>query len=127
MSQATPGARFEIEVELLPLAGEVPGFSAAAGIPQGAALLGGAGEYEFLFSIAEPSPKGAVHLLEDMGCRSVGRTSRGEAPGVFINRGNREFVAMSEPPPCPRASGSAEAHISDVAAMAETLFGRGTG
>jgi thiamine-monophosphate kinase len=127
MSQATSGARFEIDLEALPMAREVPEFSIASGMPKGSALLGGAGEYELLFSIPEPCPEGTLLLMKEMGCRVVGSVAQGEEAGVFFRSADRELVTISEPPPCPRASGSAEAHIRDVAAMAGALFGRGTG
>ena len=65
--------------------------------------------------------------MEEMGCQRVGFVARGKKAGVFFSKVDGELVAMSEPPPCPRASGSAEAHIREVAAMAGALFGRGTG
>jgi len=125
VSQASPDARIEIEVDALPLAPEVPAFASAHGIRREAALLGGAGEYEILFTVPEPCPEVARSRLEAAGCRAVGRVTGGKGLGVFYRTAGGELSTMTEPPPCPRATSSTRDHIRDVAAMAEALFGGG--
>jgi len=127
VSQLSPGARIEIEVEALPLAPGVAAFATASGMPQEAALLGGAGEYEIVFTVPEPCPEAGCLRLEAMGCRAVGRVKERMEPGVFFLRAGGEISAMTEAPPCPRASATTQDHIREVAARAKALFGGGTG
>ncbi|MHC5040042.1 MAG: thiamine-phosphate kinase, partial [Planctomycetota bacterium] len=57
LSERNPGMRFRIDLEALPLAEGLEHFAKETGAPKEAALLGGAGEYELLFTTpADPPP-----------------------------------------------------------------------
>jgi thiamine-monophosphate kinase len=127
VSQVSSGARIEVDVDAIPLAPEVAAFATANGMPREAALLGGAGEYEIIFTVPEPCSDAARFRLETLGCRAVGTVTEAEGPGVFYRTASGEISAMTEAPPCPRASATTRDHIRDVAAMAQALFGGGTG
>lgn len=123
--EATPGARIEIDLGAVPMAPGVADFAAAADLPGEAALLGGAGEYELFFAVPESCPDSVPLRLEEAGARKVGSVAWGEPAGVFFRRGDSRPKAMTAPPPCPRAAGTVEIHLRDVAAMAMELFGSG--
>jgi len=123
--QATPGARIEIDLGALPFSPGVADFAAEAGMPGEAALLGGAGEYELFFAIPEGCPDSVPLRLEGAGARMVGSVAWQGLPGVFFHRGGSVSQAMTAPPPCPRAAGTVENHLREVAAMAVELFGSG--
>lgn len=152
MAQASPKSRIEIDLDRLPLAEKATDFAADHKIPLEAILLGGGGEYELVFAIPEGSSKGVQEALAAVGCAMVGRAvgveqgrsaeaTAGEAgdrdprvagapagrnaPGLYFRRGETEPIRMAEPPPCPRAAGSIGAHIREVTATAEVLFGGG--
>jgi thiamine-monophosphate kinase len=127
VSQVSPGARIEVDVDALPLAPEVAAFADAHGILPEAALLGGAGEYEIIFTVPEQCSDTTRSRLETAGCRAVGTVTEGEGAGVFYHQEGGEISPMTEAPPCPRASATTRDHIRDVAAMAQALFGGGTG
>jgi len=121
--EATPGGRIEIDLDAVPFASGVADFAAAAGMPREAALLGGAGEYELLCAVPEDSPESTLLRLEDTGARMVGSVAWLEPAGVFFRRGDSAPMAMTGPPPCPRAAGTVENHIQEVARAAMELFG----
>ena len=123
--EATPGARIEIDLGAVPFAPGVADFASAAGMPGEAVLLGGAGEYELLFAVPESCPDTVPLRLEEMEARMIGSVGWQEPAGVFFHRGDSGSQAMTAPPPCPRAAGTVENHLRDVAAMAMELFGSG--
>ncbi|NQU42799.1 hypothetical protein HQ520_05905, partial [bacterium] len=133
--QATPGARIEIDLGALPLAPGVAEFAAGVGMPAEASLLGGAGEYELFFAVPEECPDRGLARLEEGGARRIGSVAWQGPAGVFLHHGDSgppagtvpqampTFQAMTDPPPCPRAAGTVENHLREVAAMAAKLFG----
>ncbi len=121
--QASPGARMEVDVGTLPLAPEVGDLAVRTGMPGEAALLGGAGEYELLFTIPQADPEGASRRLEYLGCTRIGRVAVADAPrSLLLLQPDGRATRVSIPPPCPRAADSLDIHIREVVAMARILF-----
>ncbi|MCX6344154.1 MAG: AIR synthase related protein [Armatimonadetes bacterium] len=111
----SPKLCFEIDLDRLPLAPDVIQTASSAGFPVEAALLGGAGEYELLFTLPE-----AVES-PDIEATCVGKVHPSNNSGIFLSR-NGEHTQMTDPPPCPRAAASAQQHIKEVMLMANRLF-----
>lgn len=114
LRRVNPRFRFEIDLSAVPFAPGVERAAAAAGLPAGAFLLGGAGEYELLFAL----PEGA----RPRGVTRIGGASSSGNQGIFF-AGGRKAAEMKTPPPCPRSAGSREAYIAAAAAAAKELFG----
>jgi thiamine-monophosphate kinase len=122
--QTSPGARMQVEVEALPLAPEVADLAARTGMPREAALLGGAGEYELLFTVSEGVPNDVARRLASLGCQRIGRVMVDEAPrSLLLLRPDGQATRVTRPPPCPRSADSLDIHIREVVAMARVLFG----
>ncbi len=117
-----PKMRFEVDVESLPLAPGVREFSKKAGIPAGAALLGGAGEYELLFTTGRTSS--ASDVLPGLGITPVGTVEPAKTGGVHICRQSKAVSVMTSPPPCPRSVPNVTDHVKSVIEAACSLFGR---
>jgi thiamine-monophosphate kinase len=121
LHRMSPGLRIDLHTERIPLARGVREATAAAGIPAGAALLGGAGEYELLFATPDLSAA-AQRALVDCGATAIGEISVNPG-GVQIFTPGRKPIPMTLPPPCPRAAASTEAYVQSVVRMAAELFG----
>lgn len=114
LRRRNPRLRFEVDLGSVPFSPGVERAAAAAGLPPGAFLLGGAGEYELLFAL----PEGA----RPRGVTRIGGASSSGKPGIFF-AGGRNAAEMKAPPPCPRTAGSRQAYIGAAAAAAKELFG----
>lgn len=116
LHRQNPGHRFLVDGPSLPYAAGVLPFATAASIPAEATLIGGAGEYELLFTI--PSAYRAAHSAE---LAVAGITVVGEAePGngaVRLRTGGRERP-VTGPPPDPRTAASAREHARSVVTQA---------
>lgn len=110
-----PGLRMEIDMDCIPYASGLRETAASAGFPIEAALLGGAGEYELLFSV----PEGTQIPLDCVTC--VGHVQPDMDSGLYLHRNGRHTFHMTEPPPCPRDAATVEEHIRDVMLMAQKL------
>lgn len=111
----SPKLRYEIDLNNVPYAPGVAAAATKAGLPPGAFLLGGAGEYELLFALPEghrPTPK----------TTRIGSVTTSGAPGVFFTSSAATTV-LKAPPPCARKNRSRTEYISTVAAAAKKLFG----
>jgi thiamine-monophosphate kinase len=118
----SPGLRLTVDAAVIPLAPAVRPFSAAAGIPPGAALLGGAGEYELLAALPDSEAAAAADWTR-RGLTRIGRAEPGAEAGLFVRRENGEVRPMAEPPPCPRSARDHAGHAREVVQMAVALFG----
>lgn len=115
LRRVNPRLRFEVDLPSVPFAPGVERAAAAAGLPPGAFLLGGAGEYELLFALpagCRPGP----------GLTRIGRVTSSGRPGVRFSRGGA-VAWMKAPPPCARESRGRAAYIRAVSAAAVKLFG----
>ena len=123
LHEVNPERRFLVDVDRLPLDPVLGPFSRETGIPAGAALLGGAGEYELLFTTPADLPGSAEEALLAAGVTPVGEVgAEGEGP-VMLKRKGRTIGVMNTAPPCPRGAGSVEGHIREVIDAAKALFG----
>ena len=118
-----PGLRFEIDCRAVPLAPGLEEFAATAGMPAEAALLGGAGEYELLFAVPAGLAESAAAALAALGASPVGVCMPSPESELWLVRRDGTRVAMSAPPPCPRAAASVAEHVQEVVRQAHQLFG----
>jgi thiamine-monophosphate kinase len=123
MHVLNPALRFDIHADKIPFAPAVAAAAATAGLPSGAALLGGAGEYELLFAAPADLRADAARELLELGSTPIGTAAPDAAPGVRIVHDGRPAVPMTTPPPCARAAASTADHIRAVARAAAVLFG----
>ena len=121
--EQSPGMRLEIDEAKIPLEPGIREELSKAGIPPGAALLGGAGEYELLFAIPGSAPVEIREAIEQADCAAVGAAVPHEEAGLFIRRLDGTWIAMTEPPPCPRGAATTEGHVREVLEAAQALFG----
>lgn len=116
-----PATAFTVNIDDLPICPGVAEFAAAAHIPAGAALVGGAGEYEFLIAFPEDLPRDAVDQLADAGMSPIGCTAPAQGGNLLLKHGSL-CVPVSTPPPCPRAAGDIPTHVNEVIAYSRQLF-----
>jgi thiamine monophosphate kinase len=119
LHEQSPGLRFVVDVAAIPWAEAVRPFAAQAGVPAEALLLGGAGEYELLFTMPADRLPAVRPALTALGIAVVGAVTA-ENGTVVLRSGSRERT-MTEPPPCPREAVSAEEHARAVIQMAKEL------
>jgi thiamine-monophosphate kinase len=119
-----PGLRFDLHLETVPLAPEVPAFARSAGLPPEAALLGGAGEYELLVAAPLMMDKAEAAEWARLGLTRIGEAIPWDGGDIGLHREGKRVSAMTQPPPCPRAAGSLDEYIGEVGRMAAALFGR---
>ncbi|MHC4599574.1 MAG: thiamine-phosphate kinase [Planctomycetota bacterium] len=123
LHEVNPGREFRLDVDRLPLDPALDAFSRETSIPAGAALLGGAGEYELLFTTPADLAGSAEDALRSAGATPVGAVgAEGEGP-VVLRREGRAVGVVGAAPPCPRGAGSVENHIREVIVAAGALFG----
>lgn len=118
-------AVFTLDLDRVPYAPGVRAVAATAGLPAEAALLGGAGEYELLFTTDAALGGEARDALGAAGVTPIGTVHAEAGGGVRFARDGRPAGALTAPPPCPRAAASAADHVRDVLAAAAGLFGPG--
>ncbi len=119
LHRQNPGLRFVVDLETVPLANAAWKFIEQTHIPVEALLLGGAGEYELLFTLPETLLTTLQHELTAAGIAVIGTVTSGN-PEVVLRRGTRER-RMDMPPPCPRGAPSAQEHAQAVMKMAQEL------
>ena len=117
-----PNMCLTIDIAAIPLALEVLQMSERTGIPAEACLLGGAGEYEFCFSMPDPLDRYIGTTLRDAGAWRIGTAEPCNEASLRFMRGNREISRMTTPPPCSREIPDLNTYISAVIDMARKLF-----
>jgi thiamine monophosphate kinase len=115
--------RIELHAEKIPIATGIYEFAHSIGIPPETALVGGAGEYELLFSTPDDLSDSAKTELEKMGMTRIADLSTNPNTGIFICQTGKPVRGMTTPPPCPRAIHSTTDYINAVASFAADLFG----
>ncbi len=93
LTSLNPRHRFTVELDAVPLAPLATQVCRATGIPTAAALIGGAGEYEYLFA----APSAARTTLAQTGATRIG-AAEPSARGAFLVRQDGRSVSA---PPCP--------------------------
>ncbi|PIU19579.1 MAG: hypothetical protein COT18_06895 [Elusimicrobia bacterium CG08_land_8_20_14_0_20_59_10] len=124
LSGQNPRLRFELDLALVPFARELSGDAKRTGIPAGAFLLGGAGEYELLFALPTDIAAGALQKIKKAGATRIGGAYPSKEPGLFFLRGGSPLSKMQKAPPCPREFAAMKAYTSAVLAAARELFGK---
>lgn len=119
LHEQSPNLRFAVDSAAIPVAPEARAFAAQAGVPLEAVLIGGAGEYELLFTVPAAVLDQARPELAAAGISVVGSVAPGAAGVVWQAGGVNRPVCG--PPPCPRAAASAEEHARAAIRMAEGL------
>ncbi|HEY3378019.1 MAG TPA: AIR synthase related protein [Armatimonadota bacterium] len=116
-----PGLCLQLAIDQVPLAAEVAGTARQLGIPPAASLLGGAGEYELLFTLPEDNAT-VERALRDAGAVPIGTVQPDANAEIVITRQGQEISRMTQAPLCPRAAASIDAYIRAVLSMAAMLF-----
>lgn len=124
LHELNPELRFELHAERIPLAEGLRALAQAAGIPAEAALMGGAGEYELLFSAGASLADTVKEELFGLGMTPIADVYLDRAPGIYIFRHGEQRGMMTEAPPCPRSAAGIPAHMEAVIRAAAILFGR---
>lgn len=117
-----PKLRFELDLGRIPFAAGIRGFARASGVPAGAFLLGGAGEYELLFALPSALPAAQVRRIESAGATRIGGAHRQGKPGVSFVRGEVPLSEMKKAPPCPREFTTIKKYTRAVLAVSRELF-----
>ncbi len=120
--EQNPALRFDLRLDDVPIAAGVVQAAKAMGFPIESALLGGAGEYELLFTVPEASVPVLTGTLHSIGATCIGSTRQDAKPGIHLYRNDGLQRMMVEPPPCPRAVANTQEHIKEVLTMARQLF-----
>jgi len=124
LHKMSPGVRFDLHAEKIPLAPGIQEVSARAGFPAEAALVGGAGEYELLFSTPADLTSAAVADLQSLGVVAIGDIRGDDSGLICISRNGREISQMKSPPPCSRSGMCLEEQTKAAISVAVNLFGR---
>ncbi len=123
LRRLNPSIRFEISLDSLPYSKRLVDFSMAKGIPAVAGLVGGAGEYELLFtSDTELPPKAAKEIaalpitrigtaLADAGCNS----------GLFLSGKGQPPYKLEDVLPSPRNYASMDEYMKDVISLSHKI------
>jgi thiamine-monophosphate kinase len=122
LHQVNPGMVIRLHADRVPLAAGLSEFAGSAGLPAEAGLVGGAGEYELLFTTARELPDAVRQELLSLGAAEIGDAVPAAAGGIQVFRNGRQLSAMTAPPPCPRAAASLDAYVGQVVVTAVSLF-----
>lgn len=117
-----PKLRFELDLDRVPYAAGISAFAKASGVPAGAFLLGGAGEYELLFALPASLPAAQARKIERAGATRIGRAYRHVKPGVGFLRGGSPLSEMRKAPPDPREFPTIKKYTGAVLAISRELF-----
>lgn len=113
LADLNKGLGFTIDLETVPYDPKALEIARAMGVPGEAALIGGAGEYELVFTLPASLREIPVSATR------IGEVVPGTGSVRLLRQGG-EFV-MDAAPPCPRGSGSRDEYIRRVVAYAGRL------
>ena len=113
------GMQFVVDITNIPFARGVIEISGRHGFPPESALLGGAGEYELLFTV--PAGLAGDELISS-GMTPVGTVKQGECTGLDLLFPDGSIKKMMQPPPCPRDAVNIGQHIESIVQMSLNLF-----
>ncbi len=123
LHEQNPTATFEIQMAAVPYAAEIKAAASAMAFPPEAALIGGAGEYELLFTVPERVPGTITNELERIGATRIGTVFPDAKSSVTFLTGASSTACLTGPPPCPRDVGDIDRYVKEVMTMAGQLFG----
>lgn len=124
LHEQNPQLGFHITLKDIPFTPDIDIISEKIAVPREAALVGGAGEYELLFTTSrENAAKISANPGRLGGATAIGHVNTFEKPGVFIHGHKDRLITVTEPPPCPREAKTFEAYVEAVANYAVKLFG----
>lgn len=119
LHEQSPGRRFFVERNAIPFASSARQFAASSEVPAEAVLLGGAGEYELLFTLPAAMLNRLRLEMGALGISVIGSVTEGKSE-IVLRSGTRQR-RISSPPPCPRSAANAEAHAREAIRMAREL------
>ncbi len=123
LHKQNPNAAFEIQMQAVPYAAQIKAAANAMAFPPEAALIGGAGEYELLFTVPERGPGTFENELERIEATRIGTVFPDAKSSVTFLTGASSNVSLTCPPPCPRDVGDIDLYVKEVMTMAGQLFG----
>lgn len=121
LSSVSPRVRLELDLSRVPLCAGLEDLARGGGIPVEAALVGGAGEYELLFTTPADLPAEACAALKGVGATAIGAAVPAEGGGLSVARAGGDLRPLPGPPPCPRAAAGLQEHVGEVLAYASLL------
>jgi len=124
LHEQNPTLRLQIDLDQIPFATGLAQFAQESGVSAEAALLGGAGEYELLFTTPADLTERARARIVRAGAKCIGTVWPDPAPGIHFYRDSEYVGEMRQPPPCPRSASNVAAHAQQVLRLATELFGR---
>ncbi len=116
LSRVNPQSQFILDMQSFPYSPGVVETARELSLPNEAALLGGAGEYELLFTVADSTQ------VKGLCAKKVGVICEGDGGVYFSQNGNTTNQPVS-PPPCPRSFVSRDEYIKAVLEAASALYG----
>lgn len=122
LHQVNPGMEIRLQAARIPLAPGLREFARASGLPAEAGLVGGAGEYELLFTLPGELPAVVLDELAAAGATAIGTAAPAAAGTVRIEQIDGRQCQLAAPPPCPRAAASLDDYVRQVVAVARHLF-----
>jgi thiamine-monophosphate kinase len=122
LHQVNPGMEINLQADQVPLAAGLREFAQASGLPAEAGLVGGAGEYELLFTTDTGLPPEIQRELLAAGATVIGTATPAPQGKLKIHKHGRHLSTMTTPPPCPREAKSLDEYIHQVLATASHLF-----
>jgi thiamine-monophosphate kinase len=114
LSQQRPAHEISIRLDKIPFARGSREFLQKVNIPQEVVLVGGAGEYELLFSTPVSLSDSVKQQFIDLGITSIGTANLNiDHPGIFVGTG-KNFIKVEQSPPCPREAVTLEQYFEQV-------------
>jgi thiamine-monophosphate kinase len=117
----SPGMRLQVESNKLPLTRELAALVRTSDIPPEAALIGGAGEYELLFTAPLTLSSIECADIESAGAHRIGTVEPDDEAAVCFQRNDHTLCNMDTSPPCPREAATVREHVQDVLYTAQKL------
>ncbi|NCC51029.1 MAG: hypothetical protein EOM20_07405 [Spartobacteria bacterium] len=117
-----PTMKIEINTKALPLAPSVRETAQQTGVIPEAALVGGAGEYELLFTTPSELDEAMEEIFSQKKITRIGRATPAEQAELILKHSPGQRVNVNEPPPCARSMVTRERYIEQVIQQATKLF-----
>ncbi|MFO7820567.1 MAG: AIR synthase related protein [Lentisphaeria bacterium] len=123
LQKQNAGLRFELDLEAVPYAEGTEAVTDHSGIPRETVLVGGAGEYELVFTVSDNLTALAVAEIEAMEATRIGKVYPDSDSGLFYTTDSGCAKPLTETPPCPRGAENIEAYIAQVLQYTKKWFG----
>lgn len=122
LHEQNPGLTFDIQLRTIPYARGVKEAAGSMGFPPEAAFMGGAGEYELLFTLPERVSRKVTNELENISATRIGAVFPDPKGTVLFRLDRGSTVKMAQSPPCPRDADNRESYVREVIAVTQRLF-----